>query len=219
MPGRRKTIPTICVVTGLMLSENGVAQGFVNLNFESAVIVTQGSPNLVLASKAIPGWTNGYPGGAVIFYNTVTLGSAAVSIHDTNETPFLGFVLTPLQGKYSVYIEGSSGGTPTSAYIAQTGQIPPYAKSLTFLAQLGSLQITFNGRSIPYSPFGSGADYTIYEGDISQFAGQLGELRFTALPNTYGFLDNIQFSSQPIPEPSSLALLGLGALLFFRRLN
>ena len=30
-------------------------------------------------------------------------------------------------------------------------------------------------------------------------------------------LDNIRFAQQPVPEPTSLAALGLGALAFLRR--
>jgi hypothetical protein len=56
--------------------------------------------------------------------------------------------------------------------------------------------------------------------DISGFAGQVGELRFSIGPGTAGssFLDFIQFSTQPIPEPSALAMIGLGGLVFGRRL-
>ena len=55
------------------------------------------------------------------------------------------------------------------------------------------------------------------------YAGQTGELLFTD-PSFLGFqggpaiIDNIQFSSNPLPEPSELALAALGTLLLgFRR--
>jgi hypothetical protein len=35
----------------------------------------------------------------------------------------------------------------------------------------------------------------------------------------YLFLDSIQFSIQPIPEPNATGLIGLGALFFGRRLR
>jgi hypothetical protein len=47
---------------------------------------------------------------------------------------------------------------------------------------------------------------------MSQFAGQTGELRFTAV-NSSGRLDFIQFSNQPIPEPSTVGLFAIGVLL------
>ena len=49
-------------------------------------------------------------------------------------------------------------------------------------------------------------------GDISMFAGQTGELRFAGA----GLFDDIQFSNQPIPEPGTFCLFGLGALLLGR---
>jgi PEP-CTERM motif len=60
--------------------------------------------------------------------------------------------------------------------------------------------------------------YTLFGGDVSQFANQTAGLSITALGVTSGpgpnpvLLDNIQFSSAPIPEPSSLALVALGGL-------
>jgi hypothetical protein len=60
-------------------------------------------------------------------------------------------------------------------------------------------------------------------GDISAIAGQTGQLLFTALSGTifnagYGLLDNIQFSTQAIPEPGVFGLFGFGALLLGFRL-
>lgn len=205
----------LLLITLLFIGEQKFySQGFVNLNFESAVIVPQGAPFLVLASKAIPGWTNGFPSGATIVYDTVSLGAAEVSIHDTNDPDGN----TPLAGRYSVLLQGQFPGTQ-GASIAQTGQIPPNSQSLTLIGVLGSFQVTFNGQVIPLIGIGSGLNYTIYGGDISAFAGQTGELRFTAPGNGAGMFDNIQFSTQPIPEPSGLALIGMGAFLlgFFRR--
>jgi hypothetical protein len=51
--------------------------------------------------------------------------------------------------------------------------------------------------------------YNIYGGDISAYANQVGELLF----QEGGLLDAVQFSSLPIPEPSTFGLSALGALL------
>jgi hypothetical protein len=76
-----------------------------------------------------------------------------------------------------------------------------------------SLQVTFNGLLIPLVQIGSTANYVIMGGDVSAFAGQTGQLLFTALPNVgYGLLDNIQFSTAAVPEPSTFALVALGSL-------
>ena len=56
-------------------------------------------------------------------------------------------------------------------------------------------------------------NYTIYGADISAYAGQTGQLLFTAPLQTGALLDNIQFSSVAIPEPSALTLFALGSLL------
>jgi hypothetical protein len=57
----------------------------------------------------------------------------------------------------------------------------------------------------------------IVGGDISAFAGQSGELLFTALPQTASVLDYIQFSNVPVPEPSICGVFGVGALLLALR--
>ncbi len=193
------------------------AQGtFVNLNFEHAAIVVDPSnpnyPHFVFASSAIPFWT-AYTYGtqlADILYDAFSLSSASVGIYDTNYPS-----LTPLQGRYTIGLMGQfPGSLPNeSAAIAQTGQVPGTAKSLTFFGQIGGLQVTFGGQVLPYEAIGTGANYTIYSCDISAFAGQTGELRFTTLPNTSAFIDSIQLSPDPIPEPGVLTLSALGALV------
>jgi hypothetical protein len=64
-------------------------------------------------------------------------------------------------------------------------------------------------------------NYTVYGVDVSPFAGETGQLLFTAPIQNFVLLDNIQFSSSPVPEPSSLCLIGLGgimsAMLFRKR--
>jgi hypothetical protein len=66
------------------------------------------------------------------------------------------------------------------------------------------------------------ANYNIYEANIGAFAGQTGQLLFTSTgyPTAVGdMIDNIQFSSSPIPEPSPslLLLLGSGVIIYVRR--
>jgi hypothetical protein len=58
--------------------------------------------------------------------------------------------------------------------------------------------------------------YTVYEANISPYAGEIAQLSITApptgQPNGVG-VDNILFSTNPIPEPGTLALGAAGALL------
>jgi hypothetical protein len=82
-----KTIRPILFLLLLGLPRDFYAQGFINLNFESAVIVTNGSSGIpvVVASSAIPGWTpTGYLGPNYILSNSASTGSSSVSILGTN---------------------------------------------------------------------------------------------------------------------------------------
>ena len=219
-------IPSIIfAIAVLLLAEAGFAQNFVNLNFESAnvptILLGQPSPG-VSSTNGIPGWTPYFNGQPVsqIAHNDDSIGGALIIIEGPDWFPS-----QILQGLYSVKIfgdsnlSGNSENTNTTA-IGQAGQIPANALSLTFLGSFFfGVQVMFNGQSLPYSAIGSGANYTIYGADISAFAGQTGELRFFAPINASGLLDDIQFSTQPIPEPSGLALFDVSTLLFgfFRR--
>ena len=227
---RINTTPYLFLINALLTwSQCARAQAsFVNLDFEQAVIVLDQSneypPFAAVASNALPGWSfNGNRVGANdINYNFTTGGSAAVSIHDINTQ----FGQVPiLQGHYSVFLQGEFAFRPDALSVSlwQSGQIPSTARSLIFWGGPGAatFQITFNGQNVPFSIIGSGSNYNIYGGDISTFSGQTGELRFTALPRRESVIDNIQFFTQSIPEPSSFALFGLGTLLlgFFGRRN
>ncbi len=188
----------------LLAAQLSLSQGtFSNLNFEQA---NTNSPITVM------GWSL-YSGA--IFYNTVGIGGAALTLHDTMSTHF-----QPLQGNYSILLQGSQAGPPVGAAIGQTGQIPTDSLSLRFwVFPASNLEVTFGGNLIPIYKLSSTANYDVMGGSIALFAGQTGELRFTANAGTAGFFDNIFFSNQPIPEPSVFSLIGLGALMLCRRLQ
>ena len=194
--------------------QNGFSQGFVNLDFEHPILPLNPVNSQVSIGNGLPGWT-GY-GGTIqlnpadkIWYNTISLGAAAISLQGP------GSLQPILQGNYTVGLQGSSAAAPTSAAIGQTGQVPLGSQSLQFFgSELGNFQVTFNGQLLPYIGIGSGANYTLYGADISAFAGQTGQLLFTALPNGGALLDNIQFSPNPVPEPGAWTLLLCGAVLF-----
>ncbi len=104
-------------------------------------------------------------------------------------------------------------GIPVPA-LAQTGTVPASAQSVRFYG-LAEFAVSFAGQTIPISQLDTTPHYNIYGGDISIFANQTGELRFTG----GGYLDNIHFSSQQVPEPSMFGLFGFGALLLGWRLR
>src|SRR5450432_2067689 len=88
----------------VVLFHNGHAQGFVNLDFEDAVITTSGAPQFeAVASDAFPGWTayiSGVP-QTYIVYNTVPLGAAEVTLQGIN-----GFI-SPISGNYTPMLWGA----------------------------------------------------------------------------------------------------------------
>lgn len=194
------------------------SQSFINLDFESAVIISDPSspyyPSAVFASGAIPGWTaTGFIGPSDILYNSASLGSTSVSILATNGFP------PAIDGAFSVLLYG--GDTATSASISQTAMVPLSAQSILFKAQGsgGTLLVSLGGQNISFFALSTGANYTLYGGNISVFAGQSEQLMFSALTGeNFWNIDDIQFSSSPIPEPDEFALTVLGGLLLgFRR--
>jgi len=208
LPMTNCTLPLITACLLVFASKYEVAgQGtFQNLDFESAKVpdvpISQGG--LVYVTNGVPGWaifpqiTPGFMG-----HNTLPLGGAAVIIFGpqwpTNQI---------LEGKYTVGLFHSTAGQPTSALITQTGQVPGNAKSVRFYGG-GFFDMSFAGQQIPVVNLGEGSNYTVFGGDISAFAGQIGELQFVG----NGFLDKIQFSDLAIPEPSVFALCMLGVII------
>ncbi len=196
------------LVAGLTLllgAVGAVGQGsFQNLDFEQARIVPiPGNPNFVATTTALPGWTAFIGGTAVdlVLYDDISLGSPAISIHDTN-----GFV-TVLEGNYTISLQPSFDRLTIPA-IAQLGLVPSTARSLRFYGT-GLISVSFEGQEIPLSVLGTTSTYNIYGGDISAFAGQSGSLQFRG----GGSLDNIVFSNLPVPEPGIFGIFALGALL------
>ena len=116
---------------------------------------------------------------------------------------------------------------PADTTFSQSSLVPIIAQSLQFKASspdsfglaIPPLVVMLGGQQLSYFPLGSGANYTLYGADIHTLAGQTSELDFTVrapIPhsgNNYVFLDSIQFSNLPIPEPSVFGLSALGALL------
>ena len=205
------------LIIALLLVEGGrcFSQGFVNLDFEKATVSpVPGYSFYVYASSAIPGWTASLDSTpqSIIGYDTVSLGGAAVFLEDSNSS------LAPLQGQYSILFQGFEGntnqndGNPLAASILQTAQIPSNTQSLSFWGNPSDMEVKIDGQIIPYNAIGGGPNYTIYGADISEFAGLTETLSFVTPANSEALLDNIQFSTSPVPEPGTLALCALGSL-------
>ncbi|MDQ6630380.1 MAG: PEP-CTERM sorting domain-containing protein [Verrucomicrobiota bacterium] len=220
-------IKSIIVGIFLLVSRPaGFSQGFMNLNFESAKIIpATGSPFYpygIDVTNALPGWAVfiGSNQATQITYNAPAIGSTFVTLWATNGQQ--------ISGNFGVLLQG--GGTAASASISQTALVPASTRSILFQAQPygfnagGSLLISFGGQNIPFFALSTGANYTLYGGEISAFAGQTEQLTIAALnqpgfyPNNWN-IDNIQFSSSAVPEPSTIALaiIGFASLGWFCR--
>ena len=211
----------------LGLCGSAYAQGFINLDFESATIVrdtsSQWYPNAVYTSNAMPGWTvtGSYFGQNDVLYDNFSLGAPAVTIYDTNGYSDV------LGGKYSIVLYG--GAEPSAGVsISQTGLVPAYAQSLSFKAVsvIGTLLVSLGGQSLAFFPLATYTNYTLYGASIpAGMAGQSEQLMFNALPgnNNNWLLDDIQFSSSSVPEPGALGLGAAGGMflawLRWRNLN
>ena len=199
----------IGAIFALSIVFNSHAQGiFQNLNFELPVQPLIRDENAqVPTANAIPGWT-AYFGSTplpTIVYDSVSIGRASVSLQDAK------YVYGPIQGNYSVLLQPSNFGV-TSAAVGQIGEIPATALALRFYGSM-SLIVTFGGQPLELVKIGSGPNYDQIAADISPFAGQTGELRFTAadLPvHNLMYLDAIRFSPVAVPEPSVYSLLAFG---------
>lgn len=215
-----KTWPTILLAL-LAACQNGLAQGFVNLNFESATIAPTpvgGATYPADPTQCFPGWIVG-GSGTVVSYNDLSLGAPAVDLMGPNFPNAVGY--TPLQGSYSVLLQyfNIAGGPPT---LSQTAVVPSGTQSINFLVPSGqnvaastAAVVTMNGVNIPLVPITGDR----VAGNVSAFAGDEAQLTFSTInSDVWIYFDDIQFSTQAVPEPGALGLsaLGGGVLLAWR---
>jgi hypothetical protein len=211
------------------------AQGnFQNLNFEQANPISAGIPGEpfdVTTASALPGWTAymGTTQQSAVLQNDFTLGSGSVDIFGPDYTAAGsqgGGSPGIIDGNFTVFLQA---GAPSpglgNASIEQYGTVPIAAQSLEFKTwdwlPSSILAVSFAGNSLSPVIIGTGPNYTLYAADISGFAGQSGQLEFSAVwnPNgaSYTELDDITFSPQAIPEPGTLALILIGGLALAAR--
>jgi hypothetical protein len=119
-----------------------------------------------------------------------------------------------------------AGGNPfgtgsVAATLFQTGIVPQGTKSISFLANAsGPFAVTLGGTNLDLVSFPvTNENYSLYEADVSAFAGTTSTLMFSALALSSSasdqgtlFFDDILFSPDAIPEPSGLNLLLIGVL-------
>jgi hypothetical protein len=217
----------IAILLGIFLGavESTLAQGFVDLDFENATIVSDSSssfyPYAVYASDALPGWTiaGGFLGAGDIFYNDQSLGAPSIALFGVDEPEAAVFPI--LDGTYSIDLYGGVYLYGGEVSISQTGSVPGNASSIQFIAEgdvaEGPLLVSLGGQNISFSAISTGPNYTTYGGNIPPgMAGQMELLEFAAPAvggNNYWELDDIQFSPTSVPEPGVLTLMALGSAL------
>ena len=104
-----------------------------------------------------------------------------------------------------VYFDGSVAANQTQNYTVIGGP--------TLLGNDGGLT---NESAFVQSINGSQGDYVLFTGlTLSSFT-----LRSQGVGNQYAYLNGVQFvETTPVPEPSSVSLLGLGAIVLARRVR
>jgi hypothetical protein len=215
----------------------GLAAPFQNLDFEEY------NPG----TGVVPGWSfqnERYIGGPAPVTRLpldVDVG-LPFDIPPPYGTMYSGAVAAPVladPGKYSLGLLPLitvSGMAPW--YVRQTGEIPADAKSMSFEHGYAQVVLKFNGTELPLQYYATDVSFAGSNfADVSAFAGQTVTVEFTApgrleylpvfsapgAPMPYTILDNIRFSSSPIPpipEPRTLvlAILGAAVMLMGRRL-
>lgn len=202
-------------------ANHAVSQGtFRNLDFELAQVSPLAPPGTPLTAAAgIPLWT-AYAGGveqSSILYNALYIGDLGVALLSSGPLDPYGSAV--IQGNFTVVLQAGAGGSGNTT-ISQTGLIPANALALLFTASMpygAGWTVSIGSQTIPVVELHQiNSYYALYGADMSSFAGRSETLSFTALtglgPPVNMYLDAIQFSSTPVPEPSAFALAALGAL-------
>jgi hypothetical protein len=202
-----KTITmTLAVAAIFMISAQG--QGFQNLNFESAQGLP-GNPGAygmpVTVTDAMPGWT--------AYAGPNTLSSI---YYVSNSFPGVSSLVELEGGSLALSGNSLTVGLYQGGLISQTGMVPDDAESLEFEAYgvpgPSGFSVTLGGQTLSYSALSEGPDYIEYGANIpADMDGQMEALTFGG---DKVLLDDIEFSTMSVPEPSEYVLIGLGALLF-----
>ena len=205
------------------------AQGFINLDFESAnlpVIPAGQSGGLVPVADAFPGWQVFYGNAlgtpaATVEHNYVSIGAINASMHGPSSSYAIeGNYTALLQSGLSIF---STNAATRGVSIAQSGLVPADSQSLQFKLY-GSRNTNFavflGGQNLPLFRLSDTPGYSVWGVPTTSFTGQVTELRFSVLSpddrfyNSF-YVDSFEFLPNPVPEPGTWTLLTLGGALFW----
>ena len=216
-----------------VVPQSSSAGPFINLGFEQAtVVVNDPIYGLLDWNLALPGWSppSGQPDSSSVFYGIGHLGlSQYIMLTDGSANQFGGTKPQPLSGEYSLVIRGSLEPEYGAASVLQTGDIPASAKAIELLVRGDQPEIYLGETQIPLAVVDVNGSIARYAGNISAYAGTTSQLRISypagyPLPDdefggnyqTFsGTIDNIQFTTRIIPEPTALMLAALGTVGWF----
>jgi hypothetical protein len=227
----------IALVTAIVFSITGgraTAGPFANLDFEDSPLSGATPPYEppfaeTDTSLLFPAWTlwiseNVQTKG---WFNTYLLAGAQGALMASDDPhPEV------IQGTKSLFLSGWVDGI--SASVSQSGDVPPDAKSVRFIARNtayrsnpvppSTLFLRMNGQNLPLVILGStGTGDFEFGADISPFAGATANLRFGVAAYThpgdtlFGNFDSVSFSLEPIPEPATPLLIPCVLLALFPR--
>jgi hypothetical protein len=219
---------TALVILVALFSASVLAQGtFQNLDFESANPVSAGNPfdpSQITFASAFPGWSGSIGGNvpSTSELNNYSLGAAEINIFGPG---WSGTQPGIIDGSYTAFLQAFFPGQGNVS-LYQNGTVPVNAESLQFsawaLTSTGGFSVSFAGNSLApvllsSEESASGQPFNVYAVNIAPYAGQTGQLEFTAFANTQTSqieLDDITFSTQTVPEPGTFVLTGIGGFLF-----
>ncbi len=216
------------ILIALLAHDAFPQSSFINLDFESASLVPSVEPSFgygLDSTAALPGWSVLVNAGPMswVLSNTLTLTPYASATLWSVPGPLLS-------GQYSVQLvsglqyQFTGSNVWTSTTLAQTGLVPEGSRSLRLTVANDPFSVSLGGTSLSLVPLSYGTNnfipYTVWGADISGHANLSEELRIT-VPYDAGVpfgqyhsirLDDISFSPNPIPEPSTWSFIFLGAV-------
>jgi len=211
-----KLFSFLLLLIGFLPSVSG--QSFLNLDFENSTVSILFPPSPGFPYErgiaqveywgAAASFVTNYSGGTLLLYNTRSLDATGVFLEGAS------YPIPAIQGNYSVLLDGGSSFYPgrEGALLGQTGEIPPWARSLTFWSTSGSFEASFDAQPLSLVLLSTASNHAVYGADVSAYAGLTGHLQFRAPWQSMGLIDAIQFSPNAIPEPTLLSLFTAGVL-------